>query len=85
MHNKRIFFSGVVRDSIPVSHFSIAEDVGDCLAIEPYFSPLWEISFHRGHQNSSVGRQMHVAFLRLSNILHQVSIAKNNDAQLFIQ
>jgi hypothetical protein len=79
MNNKRIFLPRVICNAVTVSHFGIADDIGDCQFIKTHFSPLREIGLVSRHQNPSVYQQMHVTVMRLPIILYQVSITKDTD------
>ncbi len=61
MHDESIIVIRIVGDSIPVRHFSIAENVSDRLVVEPDISPTRKMSLLRCHQCSAVGCQIHAA------------------------
>ena len=84
VNNECILILGVIGDSVLVSHFSIAEDVGDSLWVEPDLTPVWKISFQICLKGPSIGEQLH-DFRSFSDVGHHAWVAKDSHRRLVVK
>ena len=76
----------MVHNGVLVSHFSKAENIGDCMGIKPYLTPILAVCFLGCSQNASVGCKIHNFTIgSSSDVSHHVGITKNSDRGLVVQ
>ena len=76
MNNECNFLFRIIADSVPVFHFGITEDAGNCIFVKPNFAPFWNISLHIGDHGSTVSGKVHASVSGNSNVLDHYGLQK---------